>query len=385
MYKKVLKNLHKNEGEKHPIRAKKRHYIFSAENPKFPVQQEMSHEDTIKYLKRRGFKVEGAIGKYDGKSENSIIVYQPTKKQKHFLNRLAKRLGQESGLYSDGQAHELHYLNGENEGKMHTGYGSKFYDEEPENNYTTLSDGTHFSHTIDWKKMHDIKGYFHPLRKPSKNLKLIHYSPTSGLDTIDPNFHGKRGIGQEVKQGVPANRQAYFYLENVDPEDIVTEGSKSKYVASLGDKKIYDIANDWDGIISEAIDFANSKAKAEGMHIADTDTKRDAWQSAIKQAGYSGYYNPNFGDKHTMSHVVAMFDAIKPEAEYKITDEDHKLTSSKDFNKPEGIEKSENPLRFNQKDDLKKIISERAKKHNRRIEQHPYPHLNMILKGKLNV
>lgn len=383
MYKKILKNI--NSKDKHPVTDRKSHTIFSAEEPRFNRSSKMSHDDVMTLLKRKGLKVEEANGKYGGKKEKLIIVRNPSVKDNHFLKRLARKLGQESILTSNGRDHKLHYLNGENEGNYSEGRGSKFHEEEPEDNYTSLSDGSYFTHNMDLDKVHKVKGYDHPLRKPKSGMNLIHYSPKKGLKIIDPNYKGNRLQDQASKQGKPEHSNSFFYLEGSDPEDIVVSGSKSKYVVPLGDKKIYDIHNDWEGIVDEAIKNAHAKARQSGRNMAWPEEKDSAWKTALKSKGYSGYYSPHHDD-NTMNNVVALFDPVVPKSEHSIHQNDYHEASAKDFG--DKVEKSMTIedvwSSSSEKEKTKDLIKERMKKRGKRRVK-PYPFLDMITKGNINV
>lgn len=364
MYKKVLENLKKVEvigldlfksSDNHPVHNKKPHFIFSAENPLYPSKLNMTHEQVVDHLNKKGYKTEEVDGKY-GDEERSILVHNPPKHAIKNLKKLASKLGQESSIYSDGQKHEMHYHHGENAGKYNKGYGTNFYSEKPDDFYTTLSDGTHFAHNLDLdnfyenpKKEKEDSGLLkseekedklpyipqaekHPLENLGEQTKLIHYSPTKGVKEIDPNYHRIRGIGAEAKQGAPEHKTSFYYLENIDPEPVVLTGSKSKYVTSLGNKKLYDIYKDPDRIgeksLSKLKEEANNRNTNKG--IVYPHEKRPAYHKAIREAGYNGFYNSGYGADHTMGNVVAMFDKMSPEEEYDIHPKDFRNTSTTD-------------------------------------------------------
>jgi hypothetical protein len=373
MYKKVLKNIHseirKNESflekllknsdrKPHGIHDKIPHYIFSAENPLHPAKFSMSHDETLEFLKDKGYHAEEMSGKY-GNEEKSIIIHNPPKHSFRHLNRLAQDLGQESSIISDGNEHEMHYLNGRYAGQHHKGQGTILHDEAPEDYYSTLNDGTHFSHGFDFEKRHKdsdflkevpgkikkseqliINGKYrlakaesgpkHKLALASPGTKLIHYSPKENLEELHPDHHGVRRIGSEAKQGAPTHRMTFYYAEGVQPESLVTSGSKSKYVVELGNKKLYDIAKDPHGLR----DIARQKTEAIASNrqinrgIVRPDEMRDTYHKEIKDAGFHGIYNSSLDD--TMSHAVGMFEPMKPIAEHKIHPNDFKETSAKD-------------------------------------------------------
>lgn len=378
MYKKVLKNIHsdirkkedflnnlyKNSDKKlHAIHDKLPHFIFSAENPMHPAKFSMSHEEALQFLQDKGYDVESMKGKY-GKEEKSILIHNPPKSTHRHLMEFARNLGQDSAILSDSYSHEMHYLNGPKAGQHHKGQGTLLHNEAPEDFYSTLSDGTHFTHGFDFDKRHkdsdfikDIPGKIkkseqliingtyrlkkaedgpkHKLARAGAGTKLVHFSPQEGLEEIHPDHHGVRKIGAEARQGAPKHRMSFYYAEGVEPESIVTSGSRKKYVVDLGDKKLYDIGRDELKLSSKAREkaqkdhdeYARSKGWT-GQSIVDSETVRNQYHQAIKDAGYHGIYNSSLND--TMSHAVGMFEPMKPEAEYKIHANDLKQTSAKD-------------------------------------------------------
>lgn len=371
MYKKVFKNIHsdlkkkeeyvnnlfKADKKPHGIHDKIPHFIFSAENAMHPANIEMSHDDALEFLKNKGYDAEPMSGKY-GKEEKSIIIHNPPKSSLRHLNEFAGNLGQDSAIVSDGYNHEMHYLNGKKAGKHHKGQGTVLHQDPPHDYYSTLEDGTHFSHGFDFDKLHSdskmikqpagslkksedlIKNGMYRLRKaedgPKHKLalagpgtKLIHYSPQQGLDELHPDHHGVRKIGSEAKQGAPDHRMTFYYAEGVEPESLVTGGSKSKYVVDVGNKKLYDIAKDPEGLREKARNKAKEEAEGRQINrglVNQEDMKRHYHQH-IKDAGYHGIYNSSLDN--TMSHAVGMFEPMKPEAEHNIHPKDFKETSAK--------------------------------------------------------
>lgn len=372
-YKKVLKNIYsdikkkeqfldrlcKNSDKKlHAIHDKLPHFIFSAENPMHPAKFTMSHEEALQFLTEKGYNVEPMEGKY-GKEEKSILVHNPPKSTYRHLMEFARNLGQDSAILSDSYSHEMHYLNGPKVGQHHKGQGTLLHDEAPEDYYSTLSDGTHFTHGFDFDKRHkdsdfikDIPGKMkkseqliingtyrlkkaesgpkHKLARAGAGTKLIHYSPKQGLEELHPDHHGVRKIGSEAKQGAPTHRMTFYYAEGVQPESIVTSGSKSKYIVELGDKKLYDIAKDPHSLRSKAREKAQNAAQNRQINpgLVRPDEMRDAFHQEIKDAGFHGIYNSSLDD--TMSHAVGMFEPMKPIAEHKLHPNDFKETSAKD-------------------------------------------------------
>lgn len=357
MYKKVLKNIHKisslknqlvedfYKSEDNPILARRLHYIFSAENPLYPENKKynMGHSDVVDLLQRKGYKVEEAQGHY-GVPERSIIVHNPSKLAvKHLLN-LSRDLGQESGLYSTGYDHELHYLAGPNAGKHVKGQGTTIHKRKPDDLYTTTNDGTHFTHLLNFNELHEPSKSLisqneplkksesnrlilaknenkHPLETAGPDTKLIHYSPVENLSVIDPFHHGVRGIGAEAKRGKPEHPTSFFYLEGQHPpESIVTSGAKSKYVSRLGHFKLYDIGEDSEGI--------KSHLKSSGKTVNPGIFTRDELDAEIKRRGYHGLYNSGLDD--TMKNVMAIYHPVQVEKEMRFHPKDSERVSSED-------------------------------------------------------
>lgn len=361
------------KSEQGSVRGRKPHFIFSAENPLYPAKLKMSHEETMSFLNDRGYKAEAVQGKY-GDHEKSILVHNPPKHAIKHLMKLSSSLGQESSIYSDGYNHELHYHNGDNAGKYHKGQGTNFHKKPPADNFSTLQDGTTFTHNFNFDETHDrptsmvkqqpeslkksessSRVYLgkaeddHPLVSAGPETKLIHYSPEGGLETLDPAHHGKRGIGAEAKQGRPEHPTTFFYLEGTEPENIVTTGSTHKYVASKGSMKFYDVGKDHEGMRAKAKELAeqeNLKSKypnPAGSAIA----RREHLDQAIRQSGYHGMYNSSLND--TMRNVVAVYDKVPVDKSHPIHRNDYKeatatnhhandesLSRAKDFSKEHG-------------------------------------------------
>lgn len=135
--------------------------------------------------------------------------------------------------------------------------------------------------------------------QPEEDVNLVHYSPEQGLKTIEPKYHGVRGIGAEVRHTSPEHKTSFYYTEGTKPEDIVVSGAKSKYTAKLGDRRIYDIATDPEGVISAAKEKTNEKSINRGIFT------HDDMHHAIKSAGYHGFKNSSLGSQ--MGNVIAMY------------------------------------------------------------------------------
>jgi hypothetical protein len=125
---------------------KQPHIIFSVQNPMHkPAERAPSHEMMIERLKSQGENAHSMIGKYR-LPEKSIIVFNP--KSPADIKRIAKVLGQDSIIYSSGGKNALIYVNGDKEGQVEYGAGTKFHEKKPNDFYSVLPDGTVFTHEI---------------------------------------------------------------------------------------------------------------------------------------------------------------------------------------------------------------------------------------------
>ena len=361
MYKKILKkiktdsatkkqaveDLYKSQGN--AVKDRKPHFIFSAENPMYPenLKYNMSHHDVLDLLQRKGYKAEEMQGMY-GHPERSIIVHNPSHLAAKHLLDLSKDLGQESSIYSNGYDHELHFHGGPNAGLHVKGQGTAIHKRPPDDYYSTMNDGTTFTHQLNTDQLHEPKDSMlkqgssnlkksesngrlilaknedqHPLVTAGPDTKLIHFSPHENLDSIDPAYHGIRGIGSEAKQGRPTHPMGFFYLEGTKPEHVVTSGAKSKYVSRLGDKKVYDVGTDPENIKGGLRDAAKDRQVNPGSYT------REELDSAIKHKGYHGIYNSTLDD--TMKNVVGMYHPMPVEKEMKFHPKDMEGATSRDF------------------------------------------------------
>lgn len=131
------------------------HIIFSAENSPYPdkVKHKATHAEILQFLRDKGEDAHEVQGHY-GSPEKSIIVHNP-KKPDH-IKRMAHGLGQESVIHSDGTNHRLEYLHGEHAGKFVGGTGTVWHSQKPGDLYTSLPDGRHFTHNLDFSTMQPI-------------------------------------------------------------------------------------------------------------------------------------------------------------------------------------------------------------------------------------
>lgn len=368
MYKKVLKKidnyntLHKSITNKgNSVANRQLHFIFSVENPRAEQKYKMTHDQALEMLKNKGYNAEPVKGKY-GQEENSIIVHNPKKSSIKHFQQFAKDMGQESSIVSENGFHEMHFHHGENAGKHIKGEGTNFHKQQPQDYYSTLADGTHFSHNFDFENFHQpSKSKFfqlpdpkmqknestfnrtyplitkneskHPLHNPHPLMNLIHYAPQQ-QERISPEYHGVRKIGAESKQGKPDHPMSFYYLEGVEPESIVTSGSRYKHIVPLGGKKIYDIGTDPDNLSSKAYEKASEEANQRQINrgLVRPDEHKRHYHQAIKDAGYHGIFNSSL-PTDTMSHVVGLFTTEKPSSILPLHPNDFKQTSTYDHHK----------------------------------------------------
>jgi hypothetical protein len=144
----------------HQEKARGPHFIFSAENPKHADKNQlnMSHHQVIHHLGSAGYdshEINGLKG-----APKSIIVYGINENQANDLHKLASRLGQDSSIYSDGNAHEQRFHHGLDEGKSLYGKGTVWHKQPPEGNYTSLPGGAaYFTHHLGVDKQ--LSGQLH--------------------------------------------------------------------------------------------------------------------------------------------------------------------------------------------------------------------------------
>ena len=150
-YQESLEDLMDSTVDAHP--AQTPHTLFSAENALHTPKVKMSHDQVLNALRKRGINFEEVQGKY-GKPERSIMVLNPTKKQRIFVQNTAQKLGQDSVIHSDGKDHIYMYVNGEKTGKYHKGKGTQFHESEPMDDYTKMKDGSYFTHNINFDHIH---------------------------------------------------------------------------------------------------------------------------------------------------------------------------------------------------------------------------------------
>ena len=125
------------------------HIIFSVQNGSHPdkATSNISHEQALAAL---NFGLEepnahSVKGKY-GAPEESIFVSKPTKEQIDLIDKMANVTGQDTVLRSDGKDHTLVPVHSKE--PIVRGSGTVWHDKEPEDYYTTLPTGEHFTHNL---------------------------------------------------------------------------------------------------------------------------------------------------------------------------------------------------------------------------------------------
>jgi len=352
-------SLNKSMSKKtHSIHDRTPHFIFSAENPVHPSKFKMTHEEVMDFLDVRGYKIEEMNGKY-GDHEKSILIHNPSKYSIKHLKQLSSDLGQDSSIYSDGYNHELHFHHGDSAGQHVKGQGSNFHRFEPQDNYSTLDDGTHFTHNLNFDEYHKDRDSMVP-DKPSQmakserikrfpylrksetvkspfskaDTKLIHYSSEEGLKSIDPSFQGSKRKDTSSKQGIPAHPMSFFYHEDSEPESLVTSGAKSKYITSVGDKKLYDRGVDTEGVGASVMESLRDIASKRSINpnVVSNDEYNNALHGKLKEMGYHGIHNSSLP---SMKNVVGLFGDVEIDSEHKMHPNDFKNANAIDHHEAE--------------------------------------------------
>jgi hypothetical protein len=131
--------------------------ILGGEKPLFTASGPVGHAALGQMLEQKGFDYEPCHGKYQGDKQPSYIVHVRNDGEDETLKGIARRMGQESVVHSEGGKHQLVYLNGDNAGKATAPAGGlEWYgDNEPDDNYTTLYGASgeplgHFKYNMDF-------------------------------------------------------------------------------------------------------------------------------------------------------------------------------------------------------------------------------------------
>jgi len=235
MRKKLMKFLEKSEGNS--VKDRQPHFIFSAENAVHPENNKLklSHKETLDFLRKKGYKAEEMDGKY-GSPERSILVHNVQEEAIPHLHDLARDLGQDSGIYSDGYNHEMHYYHGENSGKYVKGQGTEFHKRPPKDFYSLMGDGTLFTHNFDFSKFHNKKALAKTeIQKSAAEDMEEHSEPNT------PNLLTHRGVSVEPNPNIKANTKSVL---DANTGTLHTpKGNFKLHMPDRGDKDYHDILN----------------------------------------------------------------------------------------------------------------------------------------------
>ena len=170
------------------------HMIFSMDNPSHGQHDGNAHPNMLSQLKSMGADVHEAQGKY-GKPERSIIVRSPSEQIRNHVVSSAHANGQDSIILSNGNEHKMVYLNGEHVGMHHAGIGTQYHEQEPEDFYTKMSNGTMFSHNFDFDKLHKAG-----VVSPPKGMNLKQMTQIKQDNYVGAN--GKDYSAEELNDGI---------------------------------------------------------------------------------------------------------------------------------------------------------------------------------------
>lgn len=270
------------------------HFLFSAENPKFPKNNKLGlgHKEVLSHLQGAGYDAHSVSGHY-GAPEKSIIVYGVSPKHAEKLHGMASNLGQDSSIYSTGKEHEMRFHHGADKGKKVTGEGTNWHKEKPKDFFTTLPGGLHhFTHNFNFDK------------SENDSVKLIHYSNKEGLSHIDPKFKGS-AMANIKRDKNSEHPHSFYYKEGTPEEEHVARNSTYKYHVNLDPKKhkIYDAGKDPLNLVS--------KVKQENQNIFNMDMLH----AKIKENGYHGFQNSKHDD---YPGVVLMYHPLPVEHHEKL-------------------------------------------------------------------
>ena len=141
-------------------------------------------------------------------------------------------------------------------------------------------------------------------RSFGKSKKLEHYSTEEGLKQIDPKFKG-RGVDAGVKGRDTEHPHSFFYIAGTEPEHIVSNRARSRYVIDLPDHaKLYDLGTDPEKHIEAAVAENNGALNMDMVH------------ARLKKAGYHGFYNS--AHPYGLTNVVALYHAQPVSEEHRM-------------------------------------------------------------------
>jgi hypothetical protein len=240
------------------------HILMSVENAYHDAPAPLSHDEAMQVLSGGGKygNVYPAKGKY-GSKENTIFISNPSEAQRALAHKVAEGAGQDSLIESDGFSHKMIFVNGPNKGSVTHGKGTTWHEQEPEDYYTTLPTGEHFTHNFDSSEQDVTKS--EELEK-SKNVREQR-AKVFGTDPNAPRVSNKRmkmmqaiqGYAQK-KYGLPlvtasGKRDASGQLKEekgieqqpydvFSPKGVAEEKARQEKVKQLGLKRV-DPKPDW--------------------------------------------------------------------------------------------------------------------------------------------
>lgn len=326
----------KSDKKLHSIHDKQPHFIFSAENPLYKENNKLGwdHGKTLDHLKNKGYNAETVQGQYGGARENAIIIHNPPIHAVPHLQQMAKDLGQESSIYSDGNWHELHFHGGENAGTFVHGQGTQIHSNKPDDNFSHMGDGTVFSHQFEWSKSYPQNHSLVPYNNIKKNEDLdLNKSPmvepivdvSLGSDSqgkMDEKYHYKKSI--KTKNG---NRVHIFDIHDIDNKPThriytITHNNKpsGKPVSYLQvDKNFYNKYTEKEKANRPTITLAYTHEDHQGhgyskdLHRIAIKNHKKLYSDTMLSAPSHGIWNSLKKDK---DFVVKLKDPKNPESQH---------------------------------------------------------------------
>lgn len=210
------------------------HFIFSAENPKFPHLNQigLNHDQVLHHLKGAGYDAHEVHGHY-GAPEKSIAVYGVSPKHAENLHAMASKLGQDSSIYSTGKKHEMRFHHGKDAGKKILGEGTSWHKQKPKDFFTSLPGGVHhFTHNFNFGKSEEIeKSNYGPgrydLYNHSDNARRKADRTGEQLGGIGPN-KAVKNAGVSLKQQADIEAKESKQKSKQNPVKIYSTAEKKK-------------------------------------------------------------------------------------------------------------------------------------------------------------
>lgn len=128
--------------------------MVTADAPKVPPQITGGTKAMAKELERMGLQHELTNGKYNGQTETSFLVHNPTREQ---MMELGQKFGQESVVFTHNGNHEMIYTNGANKGKWNPGLpGGEYFKDPPADFFTQIPQKGYLRLDFDWNNLMDL-------------------------------------------------------------------------------------------------------------------------------------------------------------------------------------------------------------------------------------